>query len=636
MCGICGVYAPDGAANDPAFERAVRRMTSLMARRGPDDEGFWKDPQGRLLLGFRRLAILDPTPAGRQPMVSGDGRSVLVFNGEIYNFAELRGELEAHGCSFRSRTDTEVLLEALNRWGPERTIPRLNGMFGFAWYRPEERFLVLARDHAGIKPLYYHRPSRGRGLVFGSQYDVLLRSPWGVPDRPRGDVLRLFLRLHHIPAPYGLLENTFQLPPGHYLQVRGDGEPSLRCWWRLPPGAPEEGMSGEEAVDAVDEALRESVSRQRIADVPLGVFLSGGIDSPAVAAELRRQSGPGLKAFTISSPGWRQDEAADAAVYAERLGVDHRIHPVSDRDAVSAVADVVAAQYEPFADFSILPTLLVSRFARSEVTVALSGDGGDELFFGYERPGSLLRNGADFRYPAWVRRWLYRAGRAGILPKRSGAVVYADPGAYYLDVNSRLRDADLARIAPGLEGLPEDFDLYAFDRYRGLEDLAAYSREVEFYGQLQRGLKKVDMASMHESLEVRVPLLDRRVVETSLQLDPLESHRRGVRKIVLRRLLERSVPPESIPESKRGFAVPLADWLRSGLRKTVEEVLFDQPLFPEGVFDRRALLDLWTDHGEGRRDAKWAIWTIFCLQCWAREHLLRAVRERDGKDSSRQ
>jgi asparagine synthase (glutamine-hydrolysing) len=616
MCGIAGIVSYEGEAKEPAFAAAIREMAGLMRRRGPDDEGFWQAPDGRLQLGFRRLAIVDLTAAGHQPMISGDGRSAIVFNGEIYNHAQLRQELEHAGVCFRSRSDTEVLLEALNFWGAE-AIGRLNGMFAFAWYDQQARRLVLARDHAGIKPLYYGRQAGGKGLVFGSQFDVLMRSPWGRLGGVRQDVLRLYLRLHHIPPPYGLMENTFQLEPGAYLVIGPDNTIEKRVWWRMPQqngGA----LRGPEAVEAVDAALQNAVRRQRMADVPLGVFLSGGVDSPLVTAIARRQTGPELKAFTIGNPGWPQDESEAAANYGRRLGVDCRMHAATGGDALNRISEVMAAQHEPFADFSILPTLQISQFARTEVTVALSGDGGDELFFGYERPLSLLRNGTDFRLPRPVRKALYYAGRLGVGPKKSEVITAPSAGAYYFGVNCRMSEADLGRIAPGLPALPADFDLYSSGPYQSREQLADYSRRVEFYGQLQRGLKKVDMASMHHSLEVRVPLLDREVVEVSLRCDPFDNMRHGARKAVLRDALARYVPAAEIPSPKRGFAVPLGDWLRGPLRPLVEETLFQGPLFPEGVFDRKGLRRYWEDHLSGRSDAKWGIWTLLALQWWAK------------------
>lgn len=615
MCGICGVLTFAQDLVPDAAMQSVRTMTRLMVRRGPDDEGYWSDPAGRLHLGFRRLAVIDPTPAAHQPMLSADGQSVLIFNGEIFNYRDLRHELEQAGTRFRSRSDTEVLLEALGRWGIA-ALDRLNGMFAFAWYDGAQRRLLLARDHAGVKPLYYYRHPQGRGLVFGSQYNQLLHAPWGHPGSIRPDVLRLYLQLHHLPPPYGLLANTYQLEPGHYLSIDDRGRIEKRAWWVLPRN-PQPSLSGTAAVDALEAALERAVRRQRVADVPLGVFLSGGIDSPLVTAVARRQTSHELKAFTIGSRGWWQDESADAIQYARHLHVDHRVHFLQGEDVLAAMPDVIAAQHEPFGDFSIIPTLLVSQFARQEVTVALSGDGGDEILFGYERPRSLLRHGRDFRWPWPVRAGIYAAGKWGLVQRRSDTILARTPGDYYFGVNCRLHDADLRVVAPGLNSLPEDFDLYRFDgRYRGDRHLVNYSRWVEFYGQLQRGLKKVDMASMHYGLEVRVPLLDREVIETSLQIEPLDSLRNGDRKAVLRSLLSRFVPAEAIPTAKRGFAVPLDDWLTGALRPLVEDSLFGDSAAIIPWFERRELRRYWDDHVSGRRNHKWGLWTILSLQWW--------------------
>jgi asparagine synthase (glutamine-hydrolysing) len=621
MCGICGIYTTDDTAKHPDFGEAVRTMTAMMARRGPDDEGSWADSDGQVRLGFRRLAILDLSSAGHQPMISGDGKSVIVFNGEMYNFVELRRELEARGIQFRSRTDTEVVVEALNYWGID-ALDRFNGMFALAWYHRETHELLLARDHAGIKPLYYYVDPKGRGVAFASQYNCLLHIPWGKPDQFRPDVLRLYLQLHHIPPPYALFEDTYQLEAGHYLVVKPDGRQIKCAWWTLPRTSSPD-LKTDEAMEALKSTLADAVRRQRIADVPLGVFLSGGIDSPLVTAIAREQTDSSLMAYTIGSPRWEQDETEAAATYAHHLDVDFRLHNMGGADASQMLKDVIGAQYEPFGDFSIFPTLLVSEAARSTLTVALSGDGGDELFWGYERPLSLLRNGGDFRWPYLVRLGLYGMGKYGIGPKRSGAIASRSVKDYYFGVNSRINVDRLMNIAPGLGELPADFGLYDYDGYRGKADLASYSRWVEYYGQLQRTLKKVDMASMYHSLEVRVPILDREVLELSLRIDPFDGMRNGTRKAMLRELLGQYVPPDAIPKPKRGFSVPLKDWLRGELRPAVEEYLLAGANFPQGMFDHAELASYCQEHLDGRADHKWGIWTLLSLQIWFQEHYSR-------------
>ena len=619
MCGLAGIFLTDLNKQPSEVANSIKKMTSLMERRGPDDAGIWQDSDAGLYFGFRRLAILDLTAAGHQPMVSENGRSVIIFNGEIYNFQELRHELEQKGVVFRSRSDTEVLLEALNEWGVA-ALPKLNGMFAFAWYDKQAKSLLLARDHAGIKPLYYYLPPHRQGIAFGSQYNILLHTPWGHPGEVQSEVLRLYLRLHHIPPPFALLANTYQLEPGHYLQLRPDGSIHKDAWWRLPRDVEPE-LFGSQAVTALTDVVDKAICRQRIADVPLGVFLSGGVDSPLVTAVARQQTNAELKAFTIGNPGWAQDEAEAAANYGKQLDVDYRIHNVNGKDALDTIQDIIVAQHEPFADFSIMPTLWVSRFARSELTVALSGDGGDELFFGYTRPHSLLRNGADFRWPHLVRFGLHRAGKLGLGKRRSDAIMHANPGDYYLNVNCRVSDGDVALMAPDLASLPVEFDLYKFDQYQGQRHLAGFSRYVEFYGQLQRCLKKVDMASMHHSLEVRVPLLDREIIETSLRIDPLTSMANGRRKAVLRYLLAQHVPPSMIPKPKRGFSVPLTEWLQGPLRPLVEETLLQTDLYPAGVFSRQGVQNYWQQFLAGGNNAKWGIWTLLSLQWWAKHHI---------------
>ena len=387
-------------------------MTADLERRGPDDEGQWHDPASRTALGFRRLAIIDLSPGGAQPMASGDGADVLVFNGEIYNHADLRRELAGRGHRVPLRSDTEVLLEALRHWGLDETLPRLRGMFAFAWFRPEGRRLVLARDHVGIKPLYVATEPTGPGVAFSSRYDSLFRTGWLDLDDVDPTVLAAYLHHRRVPAPAALHRNARQVAPGGYLVAGPDGIEAEHRWWDLEPVEPD--LRGEEAVDAVAEALDRSVRRHLVSDVPLGAFLSAGVDSPLVAGMANRVVSRPLRSFTVAVPEWPADEGPGAARFAASLGLDHR-EAVMGTATPEDVADVVAALHEPVNDLSLLPTLAVSRFARTEVTVALSGDGGDELFFGYARPWATDAHRALWRLPRGARRvpraLLHRAGR---------------------------------------------------------------------------------------------------------------------------------------------------------------------------------------------------------------------------------
>ncbi|MGH2610971.1 MAG: asparagine synthase (glutamine-hydrolyzing), partial [Tepidiformaceae bacterium] len=380
----------------------MTRMVEQMARRGPDDEGLWNDGK-HCQLGFRRLSILDLSPAGHQPMLTPDGRFALVHNGEVYNYPELRRGLQDEGLAFRSTGDTEVVLQLLAREG-HAALGRLNGMFALAFYDVSAQRLLLARDHAGIKPLYYLLTPRG--LVFASQYDQILAHPWSrqLPVSPES--LSLFLRLGYIPAPLALLRNTHMLEPGSWIEIGAHGSVRQGTFFDFPrQGAAT--LKGEAAVEAVDEAISRAVRRHLASDVPLGTFLSGGIDSPLVAAKMK-QSGS-VHAFTLGTRGDHLDESTDALAYAREIGVRHTLHQVTGDDALAMLGDVVTACGEPFADYSIFPTMLISRIARQHVTVMLSGDGGDELFWGYaSRFATGLRHAQEGERPHWLRslrRW---------------------------------------------------------------------------------------------------------------------------------------------------------------------------------------------------------------------------------------
>ena len=608
MCGVCGVV---NAPRPAEAALAVDDMTAMLVRRGPDDRGRWSSPDGRAQFGHRRLSIIDLTEGGHQPMVSADGGGVLVYNGELYNHRELAADLRARGVHLRSRSDSEVLLELLRLDG-RAALERCNGMFAFAYYEPASGRLLLARDHAGIKPLCYATEPGGPGVAFASRYDALLRTGWIDPDRIRRDVLSLYLDLRHVPAPFALHENGAQVEPGGYVEVGPGGVERSGRWWHLPTDRAE--LTGAAAREAVGEALHAAVERQLVADVPVGVFLSGGVDSPLVAASARKICGPDLKSFTIGYPGWDGDEGPDADRFAALLDLRHEELKVTDGDVARATDDAVAASGEPLGDYSILPSLLVSGLARRAVTVALSGDGGDELFFGYERPRSLLKQTWGWRLPYPVRRGLLAASNRGV-GRFADALGYPDPGRYYRSVHGTAGIPIVEHIAPGLPAWPESYRCYVAPAGRDDATLAGFARRVEFEAQLQRVLKKLDMASMHHSLEVRVPILDREVIEVAHRIGYDEHLHGGTRKAVLVDLLATHVPPATISSAKRGFGSPLTRWLAGPLRERVADTLLGSDLSPAGVFDRTALADL-IDKQQTEGDRAWAIWTVLSLQWW--------------------
>jgi asparagine synthase (glutamine-hydrolysing) len=620
MCGICGSFSLGGASEEG--ER-VESMSALMRRRGPDDDGFWTDGT-HATFGFRRLSIIDLSRAGHQPMLSDCGRYALVFNGEVYNFREIRRDLEGRGERFHSATDSEVVLHALMRWG-WRALVRFNGMFALGFFDAVEKTLLLARDPMGIKPLYYYTHSGG--LIFASQYDQLLHHPACDRTAVDSEALGLYLRLAYMPAPYGVIRGTHQLPAGHYLTVSPRRAPSVHGFYDFPQ-ASEPYLTGSEAVDAIDAALAGAVRRQLVSDVPLGAFLSGGVDSPLVSATARRVSDQPLPAFTIGSNEAAFDETSDAAAYAKALDLQHHVRKFTEHDALDLVDSVVDAYGEPFADYSAFPTMMVSSLARENVKVALSGDGGDELFWGYQRFHKVLSAQPHFSRSRLTRVGRYAASRflPGRRPPRG--ILFETIGDWFLDSHSGVRTARLRTIAPELTAIPSDFHLYDREETGDPQELAQWLRRNELLGHLQMVLLKVDRASMYYGLEVRVPLLDLEMVAVAARVDPRECISRGIGKQPLRAALARHVPPGLIPEPKRGFSVPLGRWLRNELRPLVEALLLDRDPYPAGMFNRSALRTYYREHLDGRRDHTRGLWTLVALQLWADRHLAAVTARR--------
>ena len=616
MCGILGQLSFSDRTDPIQRDKIPRRLIRLMARRGPDDEGLWSD-QGYCTLAFCRLAILDLSGNARQPMLTQDGRYAVVYNGEVYNFRELRRELELEGVRFHSTGDTEVVLYALARWG-DRALARFNGMFALGFYDSVEKRLLLARDHAGIKPLYFMLSPRG--LLFASQYDQILAHQWSRTSRVSAAALALYLRLGYIPAPYALLDDTHMLEPGNWLEVSSDSLVRRGRFFEFAAYR-EPSLGGEEAYEAVDAAITSAVRRQLVSDVPVGAFLSGGIDSPVVAAKIRAATNAALPAFTVGTNGDRHDESDDAAAYAREIGVEHVVEQVTIETPLQILDDVVTACGEPFADYSIFPTLLISRVAACQVKVMLSGDGGDELFWGYaDRFASVLDKLIDIRRPQYTKNTNWQLQK--LLALNSGHPDLRWPrnlGEVYRLKHTHLSEGWLKRIFPDLPDWPAECSLF---NYTGIEPdrSAQWLRWNEFVGYLTMILLKVDRASMYHSLEVRVPLLDKEVVEVANRIDwqsCLDLNRR-LGKLPLRHSLARHVKHQT--STKRGFTVPMDAWLRGPLKPVFQERLLERreilglPLNKEGA---RAMFER---HLSGLANYEWTLWTLLSLALWEDRH----------------
>ncbi len=616
MCGIAGFLAPPRAWE--GAEETLRAMADALVHRGPDGEGFWLDPRAGAALASRRLRIIDLTPAGDQPMHSPCGRYALVHNGEVYNFPALRAELEAAGHRFRGGSDTEVVAAALTRWGVAGALPRLNGMYALAIWDREERALELVRDRLGQKPLYYGRAADG-SLLFASELGAFHRHPAFRPEIERR-ALPLLLRRGCVLDPWTIYQGVWKLPPGCRLRVpAGAGDlPAPEPYWSaaeaLERGAAEPFTGGlDDGADTLEELLAGAVAGCSLSDVPLGALLSGGVDSSTVVALMRARAGARVRTYSIGFAERRFDESVHAARVAAHLGCEHTELRVTEDDALALVPDLARIYDEPFADPSQVPTCLVARLARRHVTVALTGDGGDEVFGGYPRYRQLAAVARLGRLPAPTRRALAAAARRVASEKAARLAdalgVAPDPDRLVTWFASLWRDPESA--VRGAAEPPSALTDPA--RWPALASPVRRSMAVDALGFLPSDvLVKVDRASMAVSLETRAPLLDHRVFELAARF-PL-SWLRG--KAVLRRVLHRHVPRALVERPKMGFDVPLDAWLRGRLRGWADDLLAADRLARDGFFEPAPIAALWSEHRRGARDRGALLWPVLMFQAW--------------------
>ena len=635
MCGLAGFWHPGGTGGRGALLDRATIMARTLQHRGPDDEGVWVDEGVGIALGHTRLAVVDLSPMGAQPMVSADGRQVLIYNGEVYNAAELRAELTAKGCRFRGRSDTEVILEGCATWGALECVTRLIGMFAFALWDREARTLTLVRDRLGIKPLYWAQ--FGRFALFGSELKALRAHPGWQPEVDR-EVLADYLRLRYIAAPRTIYRGVHKLPPGHLLELPATQPARLVRYWD-PVAIAAEGPIDEppeEAEDRLHDLLADAVGRRMLADVPLGAFLSGGIDSSTVVALMQAQSSRPVRTFSIGFRDADYDEAPYARAVANHLGTEHTELYVDPGQALDAVPRLVELFDEPFADSSQIPTYILAELTRRHVTVALSGDGGDELFAGYPRYHKTERiwRAVD-RVPLALRRRVGRALRAASpLLGRSGR---ADAAAR-LELLDRLElhSSALAETSPDrmyryrmahwrqpeaiLAGSPAP-EAAGGDLARRIPDFLTRMQLTDITGYLPDDiLTKVDRSTMAVSLEARVPILDHRVVASALRLPRALKLRDGKPKWILRKILARYVPADLIDRPKKGFSVPLGAWLRGPLRDWAEDLLAESRLRQDGYFRAPAIRQRWEQHLTGAWDEPSMMWDVLMFQAWLRHN----------------
>jgi asparagine synthase (glutamine-hydrolysing) len=640
MCGIAGMVDWRAATSADTLRSIGEAMIETVRHRGPDAGDVWVEPEGGVALGQRRLAIIDLSPGGAQPMHSADRRYVITFNGEIYNYRDIRRELQAAGRSMRSDSDTEVLLEACALWGVEAAIERAIGMFAFALWDRKTRSLVLARDRLGIKPLYYAAsPAR---VLFASQLKAFRAAPGWKPTIDEDAVVG-YLRHAYVAQPRTIYREAEKLAPGHILTLREGTTPAPKCFWDLRGIAAagqrrnDPAPDANEAIGCLDALLRDSVSLRMIADVPLGAFLSGGIDSSTVVALMQAQSTRPVKTFSIGFHESGYDEAQCAKRVAAHLGTDHTEFYVEPRHALDVIPRLPDWFDEPFADSSQIPTYLVSELTRKHVTVALSGDGGDELFAGYNRyvwaerlahavnlvPRPLRGASATALRALAPETWnrLFAFVPAAWRPALPGDKLHKittlldnpEPDAIYRRLVSQWeRPEEIAAAGQEPHG-----PLWDTTIARDFPDLVPRMQFLDMVSYLPDDiLTKVDRATMAVGLEGRVPLLDHRVVAYSWSLPGALKLRGGRSKWLLRRVLDRYVPRSLIDRPKMGFGVPIDAWLRGPLREWAESLLTPARLAGYGFVRVAPVQRAWREHLEGSRNWQYPLWTVLMLQAW--------------------
>ena len=620
MCGITGYLN----FSQNLEKNVIEKMTCALAHRGPDGHGTWLDPSAGIAMGHTRLSIIDLSNQGKQPMVSASERYVLSYNGEIYNYKELGHYLKSKGVSLKSTSDTEILLEMISREGLDKTLPKLIGMFAFALWDKKEKTLTLCRDRMGIKPLYWGH--QNGVFAFASELRALKKVPNWQFNICHSAVQNYFSKMY-IPAPQAIYENIFKLKPGHILKIDAKGSVKTNCYWSLETVVQTRKISQNEGFikEEISALIHDAVGKRMIADVPVGCFLSGGIDSATVAAHMQKQSKTPIHTFTIGFSDTHFDEAPQARRIANHLGTHHTESRLSTNECMKILGSMHDVYDEPFADSSQIPTYLISKVTQGHVKVALSGDGGDELFAGYNRhravqklwpimqktPHSLRAmlsktlemGGFLLDNPALQSLLGFKGDGEQSLKKLSNVLSTNSLSDFYEAITSEQISLLKQDVIPN-KAVKKSFDiLLPFEQFQ-YWDMADYlPNDI---------LTKVDRASMHVGLEVRVPLLDHRLVEAAWTLPDYLKIKNGKGKIILRELLEKDLPPSLFEGPKRGFSIPLSSWLRGDLKSWVEDIIFQTNPF----VDNSKVFEIWNDHLNKKRNAASSLWALINFNLW--------------------
>ncbi len=639
MCGIAGFFCPDTLYSDAHLTEIAVKMGNAIAYRGPDSHSSWVKGQQGIGLSHRRLAIVDLSEAGHQPMISHCGRYIIVYNGEIYNSEQIRADMRDYDISYRGYSDTEVILEGCAKLGVQRTVEKMVGMFAFALWDMQEKTLYLVRDRLGIKPLYW--AEFGKNYLFGSELKALMAHPL-CHKNINSDALFSYLRHSYIPGPASIYQNVHKLEPGHILKICQGKTPEAICYWSLKQVMTEANQNPyqgttQQAIQDLEDLLKTCVGCRMIADVPFGAFLSGGIDSSLVTALMQAQSTTPIQSFSIGFQDQSYNEAPYAASIAAHLGTHHTELYVTPKDVQSVIPNLAHMYDEPFADSSQLPTWLVSHMTRQHVTVALSGDGGDEVFGGYNRYITAQKHAQSlFQQPRFLRQmesYLLKSlsssqwdKLAHLIPAKSrpshfgdkigklANILTGDIDQFYLKLVSHWDEPQkIARQGTELQTALQDKTLETqipnfVQRMQYLDMLTYLPDDI---------LTKVDRASMSVSLEARVPLLDHRLIEFACSLPQEMKIQNGSGKWVLRQVLYKHVPQSLIDRPKMGFSLPIGEWLQGPLRDWADSLLSETSLKKHDFVDSKIVRQYWQEHLSGKRNWQYQLWNILMLQSWA-------------------
>ena len=615
MCGLLGEMAFESRLTE--VDR-FQRLLALSRSRGPD--GTRVETVGnRLRFGFNRLSVVDLSENAHQPMWSPSQRYLIIFNGEIYNHFELRNKLSRKGNNLKSYGDTATLAACFDEWGIQGTVIQLDGMFAIGIWDQYENSLSLVKDFAGIKPLFYGW--NGETLVFASQYNQVSRHPAFYNEPINQEVLKLYLTQHFVPPPFGLLKNTYSVNPGEIITFHMDGKKDSDIYWCFPEYS-QINFKENDAINKTDYELSSAVQSELMSDVPLGAFLSGGVDSPLVCYHASSNNSNDFETFSMGSDSPVHDESFLSRQYAEFLGTKHYAVEMNAKNSLEALEKAVIAAGEPMGDFSILPTWQLSKLASSRVTVALSGDGGDELFFGYERFRSIAKNHWLWHFPYPVRYLVRGMDRLIVHDKYvNECILKKTPGEAHFGLHSRFPIDLLKNLIPNLGNisLPDDYDTYEYSNPRDRDKLLHLIRRAEFYGMLQKTLAKVDRASMAHSLEVRVPFLKKTMIEKVVAMGINAHQPMKERKFILYKLLQRSFPEIQPEKTKKGFSVPLTGWIRTAFKEPFYQTLLDNEFCQSYGIEKKSMENMLNVHVAGQKDLKWPLFTLYSLAVWTRK-----------------